>query len=182
MELLALQLSSFLLLIILGASSCDGAASNTTSSFTDCGTNYTTLERAIVDTGDNYYKIWTTFYPPGRRPPLYIDITYNFLEVGEMSGGVISNGSSVKFVTVENAVFLFQPPRVFTLTSLFAGHISTNRIVSLDLALPSECEVLVNDTRSVEDTRPPPLLQVLSHRVSQEGKAYSYKKPFYIVP
>ena len=151
----AVVATAALLLLALLATSCDGA-----SNYSDCGTNYTTLERALLDTGDNYYKIWTTFYPPGSSSPLYIDITYNFQD---QEDGSYTN-DTISFISVASAVFLKQPPNVFGLTSLFFGETVRSKIVTLNLTFPHECRVLVNEIDSV----PSSFLDVLTQRVSAQ--------------
>ena len=153
------QTSALLAILVILGTSCDVVSC--TGNYSDCGTNYTTLERALLDTGNNYYKLWATYYPPEKSPPLYIDITYNFKD----QEGNGNTNDTISFISVAAAVFFMQPPNVFGLTSLFFGHTVHNRVVSLEVTLPHECYVLINDTES-EDGLLPPFLEVLSQRVS----------------
>ena len=45
------------------------------SEYGDCITNYSVFERAVLNTGNNLFRLTTTFYPPDKDNPLYVNVT-----------------------------------------------------------------------------------------------------------
>ena len=119
--------------------------------YENCTTNYSDFERAILKTGNNAFKLTTTFYPPDKDNPLYVSVTYKFF----------STGNSINYLWSSASLYLTIPPRVIRFLSLFFCYIEDGRIVELELELPGECEDLINITHSNASN----FLFVITHRV-----------------
>ena len=126
------------------------------SEYEDCATNYSVLERAVLNTGNNLFKLRTTFYPPDKNNPLYVSVKYKFLNT--------SNSTTLKTADYRwSSASLFHtiPPHTIRYLSLLFCYIENNRIVDLELELPGECENLTqNSYFNASD-----FLLIITHRV-----------------
>ena len=131
------------------------------SEYEDCATNYSVFERAVLKTGNNLYKLTTTFYPPDKDNPLYVNVTYKFLNTSD-SESMILNTTWSNYLWSSASLYLTIPPRVIRYLSLFFCYIEDNRIVDLELELPEECEDLAQNPFSNANN----FLFVITHRVN----------------
>lgn len=117
------------------------------STFEDCHTDFNTLEQALYETGDNLFELNRIFYPPYQRTSRFIRVNYTFLNE---TGG--DDGCSVAYIWAIGVLLFFQPPRLFTLNSLYFNY-PNNNLTTLNLKLPYECRHLLdNSTNSTDDT------------------------------
>ena len=116
--------------------------------YEDCVTNYSVFEEAVFKTNNNLYKLTTTFYPPDKDNPLYVSVTYKFLNTSE----------SVNYQWSSASLYLTIKPSTIRYLSLFFCYIEDDRIVELELELPGECENLTQTNASN-------FLFVFTHRV-----------------
>jgi hypothetical protein len=99
--------------------------------YTNCASNYTTLENALFNTGDNIYRLTTTFFPPHVDNPLYVTVTYTFSDM--------NFNESIQYIWSTASLYLTIEPRTIRFLSLFFCYVEDDRIVDLELELPSEC-------------------------------------------
>ena len=100
------------------------------SEYEDCATNYSVFENAVFKTNNNLYKFTTTFYPPDKYNPLYVNVTYRFLDTN----------TTVSYQWSSASLYHIIQPRTFRYLSLLFSYIEDSRIVDLELELPGECE------------------------------------------
>ena len=127
------------------------------SEYEDCTTNYTIFERAVLKTNNNIYKLTTTFYPPDKDNPLYVSVTYKFLDT---SDSTVLNTTDYRWSSA--SLYLTIPPHTIRYLSLFFCYIENDRVVDLELELPGECENLTQISYSNASN----FLLVITHRVS----------------
>ena len=129
--------------------------------YEDCATNYSVLEKAVLNTGKNLFKLTTTFYPPDKDNPLFVSVTYKFVSTNDKLFSNTSNGS-VNYLWSSASLYLTIPPHVIRYLSLFFCYVEDDRIVDLELELPGECEDLAQNPYSNASN----FLFVITHRVS----------------
>ena len=100
------------------------------SEYEDCVINYSVFENAVFKTNNNLFKFTTTFYPPDKYNPLYVNVTYRFLDTN----------TSVSYQWSSATLYHIIQPRTLRYLSLLFSYIEDNRIVDLELELPGECE------------------------------------------
>ena len=127
------------------------------SEYEDCTTNYTIFERAVLKTNNNIYKLTTTFYPPDKDNPLYVSVTYKFLNA---SDSTVLNTADYRWSSA--SMYLTIPPHTIRYLSLLFCYVENKRIVDLELELPGECENLSQISYSNASN----FLLVITHRVS----------------
>ena len=127
------------------------------SEYEDCATNYSVFERAVFKTGNNIYKLTTTFYPPDKDNPMYVSVTYKFLNT---SDSTVMNTIDYRWSSA--SLYFTIPPHTIRYLSLFFCYVENDRIVDLELELPSECENLTQISYSNASN----FLLVITHRVS----------------
>ena len=120
--------------------------------YEDCATNYSVFERAVFETNNNLFKLTTTFYPPDKDNPLYVSVTYKFLDMSE----------TVNYRWSSASLYHIIQPHIFRYLSLFFCYIEDNRIVDLELELPGECENLTQTSYSNASN----FLFIITHRVN----------------
>ena len=96
--------------------------------YEDCTTNYSVFERAVLKTGNNAFKLTTTFYPPDKDNPLYVSVTYKFLNA---SDSTVLNTTNYRWSSA--SLYLIIPPHTIRYLSLFFCYIENDRIVDLEL-------------------------------------------------
>ena len=106
--------------------------------YANCTSNYTVLENALFNSGDNIYRLTATFFPPHVGNPLYVTVTYTFSNTHE----------SVQYIWSTASLYLTIEPHTISFLSLFFCYVEENRIVELKLELPSECENLTENQAS----------------------------------
>ena len=121
----------------------------------DCTTNFTVLENALLETSDNMFQLTTTYYHPDKEHPLYVDVYYNFTD----SSNETSNETHYIWST-STLYFIVQPLALMCL-SQFYSPIPEHRISSLTLNLPAQCE----EAAEVRGSSKKKFLFVLTQRV-----------------
>lgn len=104
--------------------------------FEYCDTDYAVLEKALLNTDNNLYKLTTTFFPPHVDNPLYITVTYNF------------TATNVKYIWSSASLYLTIHPRIMRYLSLFFCYVEDSRIKELVLQLPGDCTNLTKNSQS----------------------------------
>ena len=130
---------------------------------TSCGNDFKTLEKALLQTGNNRVELLKAFYPPRQPPATFVTVHYNFLD--ENGTGIACNKtctwlwSSVEF-------YLIQTPTIFQFMSLFFT-ITQDRITTANITFPADCRELVswNENGSCICTSNS-LLDILTQQVS----------------
>ena len=130
------------------------------SEYEDCANNYSVFERAVLQTGNNLYKLTTTFYPPDKNSPLYVSVTYKFMNT---STSKILNTTNYRWSSA--SLYLTIHPHTIRYLSLFFCYIENDRIVDLELELPEECENLAHISYSNASN----FLFVITQRVKGKG-------------
>ena len=96
-----------------------------------------TFANALVNTGDNKYKLSKLFFPIDDIPPIQVEITYNST----------SNATEPRvWYWIKGGFYEFQPFKLFELRSLFLATPSWRK--SLSLVLPNNCFAENNKTNS----------------------------------
>ena len=111
------------------------------SEYENCTTKYSVFEEAVFKTNDNLFKLTTTFYPPDKNNPLYVNVTYKVLETN----------TTVNYRWSSATLYHIIPPRIIRYLSLLFCYIEDNRIVDLELELPEECEDLIQNHSNTTD-------------------------------
>ena len=93
---------------------------------TSCGNDFKTLEKALLQTGNNTLKLLQAFYPPRQPPATFVTVHYTFLDAdGNITCTVTWFWSSVE-------CYLIQPPTIFQFMSLFFT-IPQDRITTVNI-------------------------------------------------
>ena len=101
------------------------------SEYEDCAINYSILEEAVFKTNNNLYELTTTFYPPDKDNPLYVSVTYRFLNTNE----------SVNYHWSSASLYFTIQPNTIQYLSLFFCYVEDDRIVDLELELPGDVKI-----------------------------------------
>ena len=148
---------AFLLAIQLLGCCVTVQCANDSDIYSDCETNFTTLENALIHTSDNAYNLWTTFFPPRDAGSLFVVVTYQ----------IINSNSSIDYVWTTASFTLIHPPRVFGIISLFFGLVEEDRIQSVTVQLPESCQgLLTQDYGRNNKEAKSNFLEVVTQRVS----------------
>ncbi len=143
---------------------CVGSGAAQAITYENCSTNYSVLEAAYLNTEENFYQTWVTFYPPRDPIPKFVKVTYEFQDQNGTTGNE-NNTVTAHYIWTSASIFLMQPPKVFGFTSLLLGFIGKVGVQKVTLVLPYECRALASQHDSPTYTR----LQVLTQRVSING-------------
>ena len=125
-----------------------------------CGNDFKTLEKTLLQTGNNKVELLKAFYPPRQPPATFVTVHYTFLD---KNGNITCNKtwfwSSVEF-------YLIQTPTIFQFMSLFFT-ITQDRITTANITFPADCKELVswNENGSCICTSNS-LLDILTQQVS----------------
>ena len=126
------------------------------SEYENCTTNYSVLEKALLKTNNNLYRLTTTFYPPNKDNPLYVSVTYKFLNT---SDSTVLNTTDYRWASA--SLYLTIHPHTISYLSLLFCYVENDRIADLELELPGECENLTQNLHSNASD----FLFVITHRV-----------------
>ena len=148
--LLALQL--------LGCCVAVQCVNNNDTIYADCETNFTTLENALIHTCDNAYNLWTTFFPPRETRSLFVVVKYQ----------IINSNISIDYIWTTASFTLIHPPRIFGMISLFFGFVEEDRIQTVTIHLPENCQGLLNKSSYglTNEEAESDFMEVLTQRVS----------------
>ena len=148
---------AFLLTIQLLGCCVTVQCANNSDIYSDCETNFTTLENAMIHTSDNAYKLWTTFFPPREGASLFVVVTYQ----------IINSTTSIDYIWTTASFALIHPPHVFGMISLFFGLVEEDRIQNVTVQLPESCQdLLTPDYELTNEEAESNFLEVLTQRVS----------------
>ena len=115
-----------------------------------CSQCYSALVEQITKNDSNMFQVQKTFFPPDRAPPVFVIVTYNYIdEYGDIMNSTLWFWSASTF-------YLYHPIHVFQFTSLLFSDISEG-IGRISLNLTLDCI-----TAHVEQ------IQLLTQRVSSE--------------
>ena len=152
-----LVMCAFLLTIQLLGCCVVVQCANNNDIYSDCETNFTTLENALIHTSDNAYKLWTTFFPPRDAGSLFVVVTYQ----------IIDSNFSIDYVWTTASFTLIHPPRVFGMISLFFGLVEEDRIQKVTVQLPESCwGLLTSNYERTNEGAESNFMEVLTQRVS----------------
>ena len=136
-----LHLWSYLLLVM-----CSSSTGITTVNWrSEC---FDLLERGLLSTKANQYKLTKTFFPPRDAHPVFVTVNYTFHG---------SNASKLWYWS-ESEFYLIQPLEIFQFSSLFLSNLPY-RQASVDIAMFSDCNGASDDDQ----------LEMLTQRV-RKGK------------
>ncbi len=157
-----------LLIVLLGIKF--GHAELIASPYADCKDNFSTLERALFETGDNRFQIISTFYPARERVLLYAKVFYYFCDKITATEQInCTEPQEWRWTT--GSFYFVQAPSVLRFTSLFFVY-PQGRIGELNITLPAECKN-VSKTRKDIDRGREGKLEILTQRVSITKKPYN---------
>ena len=128
--------------------------------FSDCSTNFKTLERALYLTDNNRYALISAFYPARESSTLFVNVKYDFStpENHQTELSICHN-----WLWTTGTFYLIQSPDVLLFTSLLFVH-PENKVRTLKLTLPSECADLAYTCgRNPNNVS---MLEILTRRVS----------------
>jgi len=86
--------------------------------YADCLTNFTTLEKALLDSSDNIFKLTTTYYHPDTEPPLYVNVHYKF----------DNSSSDAHYIWSAATLYFIVPPPALPYLSQFYHLVYANSI------------------------------------------------------
>ena len=89
------------------------------NNFSDCSTNFRTLERALYQTDNNRFALISAFYPARQSSSLFVNVKYNFSNP--------KNNQSIchNWLWTTGTFYLIQSPVVFLFTSLCSCTLNT---------------------------------------------------------
>ena len=130
------------------------------NNYSDCTTNFATLEKALFFTDNNRFQLIKAFYPARESVTLFLNVKYNFSipanDQTELS--VCQN-----WIWTTGTFYLIESPDVFLFTSLLFVH-PENKIHTVTLKLPAECADLAEECdRNPNEVS---MLEILTRRVS----------------
>ncbi len=160
-----------LLTVLLGIKF--GCAELIGSAYADCKDNFTTLERALFETGDNRFQIISTFYPARESVLLYAHANYYFCE-NITATEQINCTEPEEWRWTTGSFYFVQAPSVLRFTSLFFVY-PEGRIGELSIHLPAECKDVSRTRQGHGPGRQEGMLEILTQRVS---KVIPIKKPY----
>ena len=114
---------------------CTVSATN----YSDCSSNFSTLEQALYQTGNNLFELNRVFYPPSFLTVTFIRVNYAFTDKLDMC-------TNVTYIWAVGTVLFLQPPTLFQFNSLFFYYLSNDFDKTLSLQLPIECIELADGT------------------------------------
>lgn len=135
-------------------------ASEEASQYNDCSTNFTTLERALFETGNNRFHLISAFHPDAEGSSLFVNVRYNFSTPDDNETDVCQN-----WIWTTATFYLIQSPDVFQFTSLLFVYAET-RVHNITLMLPAECAALADLCTREYNTTEAKMLELLTRRVS----------------
>ncbi len=97
-----------------------------------CSQCYSTLVEQITKNDSNMFQVQKTFFPPDRAPPVFVIVTYNYINE---YGGIVN---STLWYWSTSTFYLYHPIHVFQFTSLLFSDISQER-AKVTLKLPWDC-------------------------------------------
>ena len=111
-----------------------GSGSGTSN--TSCANDFKTLEKALLQTGNNKVELLKAFYPPRQPPATFVTVHYTFLDAdGNITCKKIWFWSLLEF-------YFIQPPAIFQLMSLFFT-IPLDRVTTANITFQADCRELV---------------------------------------
>ena len=130
--------------------------------FSDCSTNFKTLERALYLTDNNRYALISAFYPARESSSLFVNVKYDFSGPEDLQTEFELTACH-NWLWTTGTFYLIQSPDVFLFTSLLFVH-PENKVRTLKLTLPSECADLAYTCgRNPNNVS---MLEILTQRVS----------------
>ena len=135
-------------------------ASEEASQYNDCSTNFTTLERALFETGNNRFNLISAFHPDAEGASLFVNVRYNFSTPDDNKIDICEN-----WIWTTGTFYLIQSPDVFQFTSLLFVYPET-RVHNVTLMLPAECADLAGRCTREYNTIEAKMLELLTQRVS----------------
>ncbi len=97
-----------------------------------CSQCYSALVEQITKNDSNMFHVQKTFFPPDRAPPVFVIVTYNYIDEYENSV------NSTLWFWSASTFYLYHPIHVFQFTSLLFSDIS-HEIASVSLHLSVDC-------------------------------------------
>ena len=119
-------LSVILLTVSLPLVVCD---CYNTDDYTNCATCYQTFANALVNTGDNKYRLSRAFFPIENAASVQVKVTYS---------STSNETDPVTYFWIMGGFYVIQPLEVFLYRSLFFSP-PTYRKESVTVVLPNEC-------------------------------------------
>ena len=124
-------------LLVVLACLLHGATADCDTEGQSCDQCYQTLANYLVNTSYNKYHLRRVFYPPERAAPVFVTVTYQYID---------NSTSNTSYTSIPNqtwywgagAFYFFQPLGIFQFTSLFFGDLEL-RSNELNVILPAEC-------------------------------------------
>lgn len=129
------------------------------SQYTDCSSNFSTLERALFETGNNRFELISAFYPTRDSISAFVNVKYN---ISEAEGNGCQN-----WIWTTSTFYLIESPDVFQFTSLLFVQ-PENKVHTLTLELPNNCFNLTDvcDDDDNFTTTEYKMMELLTRRVS----------------
>lgn len=102
-----------------------------------CANDLETLEKALLQTGNNRIELLKAFYPPRDSQAVFVTVHYIFLDAdGNITCQQTWLWSSMEF-------YFIQSPTIFQYMSLFFT-ITQDRITTANITFPADCQELVS--------------------------------------
>ena len=129
------------------------------SQYTDCSTNFSTLEKALFETRNNRFELISAFYPTRDSVSPFVNVKYNISEAKE-------NGCQ-NWIWTTSTFYLIESPDVFQFTSLLFVQ-PENKVHTLTLELPTNCFNLTDECDKDDNftTTEYKMMELLTRRVS----------------
>ena len=132
------------------------------SQYADCSTNFSTLERALFETGNNRFELISTFYPTRDSVSPFVNVNYTKFNISEAE-----ENDCLNWIWTTSTFYLIESPDVFQFTSLLFV-LPENKVHTLTLELPNNCFNLtaVCDVDDNFTTTEYKMMELLTRRVS----------------
>ena len=135
-----------------------------------CANDFKTLEKALLQTGNNTLELLKAFYPPRQPPATFVMVHYIFLDANNnITCQKLWLWSSIQF-------YLIQTPTIFQFMSLFFT-IPLDRITTVNITFQDDCQGLVAWNQNGSCTCiSNGLLDILTQRVSTAHTSFTSTK------
>lgn len=124
--------------------------------YNNCATCYQTFANALVDTGDNKYRLSRAFFPTQSAVSVHVKVTY------EDSSNITDNKI---YFWITGGFYIIQPIEVFLYRSLFFSP-PKYRAKNVTVILPNECFGAVSNPNDTTELVNEEFFEYATQRVS----------------
>lgn len=121
---------------------------------------FSTLEMAM-NTGQNQYKLYTTFHHPRGAFPQMVLVRYALNDTYDCSVDL----NCTTYIWTSNSIYLVIRPHVFGLLTLFLGLLDNDHTGCVNLTIPEKCKCWLYNYETEDENSTLNYLEVLTEKV-----------------